>query len=258
MYVEYGLLETDGHSVVLTREGECMHIPVGAVSAILVMPGTTVTHAAVKTCAEADCLLLWVGENGVRLYSSGNPGRKSDALLRQSAIFLNPAYRLGAAKRIFRRMFDRDAPDGRSIEQLRGIEGGLVKEIYRDLAKRHGVTWSGRNSDNALSDPLNLAISSANACLYGLVEAVVVAMGYSPAIGFVHAGDPRSFVFDVADCLKFKTVVPMAFSLFAHGTPDIGNAVRHHCRDVFRQNDMAGKIVAVVDEIMDYGQTGGF
>ena len=101
LYAEYGYLELDGNAVVLRQEDRRIHFPVGIATAILVMPGTVVTHAAVKACADSECLLLWVGENGVRCYASGNPGREANALLRQAACFLDPAKQLAVARSIF-------------------------------------------------------------------------------------------------------------------------------------------------------------
>ena len=250
LYAEHGYLEVDGHAVVLRQEDTLTHFPVGGASAVLLMPGTVVTHAAVKACAEEDCLLIWVGENGVRCYSAGNPGRSADNLLRQASLFLSPRSRLDVARRIFFEMFHEEAPERRDVDQLRGIEGGKVKALYAQIAKREGVEWQGRNNQNALSDPLNLAISCANAALYGLVEAVIVALGYSPAIGFVHRSDPRSFVFDVADCCKFETVVPLSMRIAKESHDDIEGRTRRACRDLFGAEKMPDRLVGIAERLL--------
>ena len=249
LYAEYGYLETDGHAVVLRQGEQCIHFPVGICTAILVEPGTVVTHAAVKACAESGCLLLWVGENSVRLYASGNPGRDASALLRQAECYLDEAKRLRIARSIFKNMFGEEAPQGRNIDQLRGIEGGRVKALYQKIAEKTGVEWHGRSRDAALSDPVNRAISGANAALYGLTEAVILALGYSPAIGFVHRGDPRSFVFDLADCVKFQTVVPLAMLVAKESSEDIEGRVRRACRDEFGRTSMATRLVNILEDV---------
>ena len=252
LYAEKGYLELDGNAVVLKNESQRTHFPVGAASAILVMPGTVVTHAAVKACAESECLLLWVGEGGVRCYSAGNPGRKADAILKQAGYFLDDGKRLAVARKIFSLMFDEPAPERRSIEQLRGMEGARVRALYPELARTAGIDWSGRDQTNAMSDPLNRMISCANAALYGLCEAVIVTLGYVPSIGFVHSGDERSFVFDIADCLKFKTVVPLAMNIYRDlPNGDAEGMVRRACRDLFREFKMAERIVSILDELFD-------
>ena len=46
----------------------------------------------------------------------------------------------------------------------------------------------------------------------------MLAAGYAPAIGFLHSGKPQSFVYDIADILKFETVVPEAFRVAARSS----------------------------------------
>jgi CRISP-associated protein Cas1 len=38
-------------------------------------------------------------------------------------------------------------PERRSVDQLRGIEGARVKQMYKLLAKQYGVQWNSRNYD---------------------------------------------------------------------------------------------------------------
>ena len=202
IYADRGILEKEGHSLVLRQDAIDTIIPVGITAAILVGPGTTVTHAAVSLCAKEKTLLLWSGEQGVRIYAAGNPRGHPSQLVRQAVLHADQVSRLAIARRIFSLMFGEEAPPRLSIEQLRGIEGGRVKALYSRLAKQYGVAWEGRTRDD-LRDPVNAALAGVNAALYGLCEAVILALGYSPAIGFVHAGDSRSFVFDVADTTSF-------------------------------------------------------
>jgi len=52
---------------------------------------TVVSHAAVVLAARVGCLLMWVGEQGVRIYSAGRPGgARSDRLLYQANRVLDP------------------------------------------------------------------------------------------------------------------------------------------------------------------------
>ncbi len=68
VYVEKGVLEQDGYSLVLCQGDRLTPIPIGRTSTLLIGPGTSVTHAAVRLCANEGTLLAWVGEHGVRLY----------------------------------------------------------------------------------------------------------------------------------------------------------------------------------------------
>ena len=75
IFLEYGLIDVkDGAFVLIDKTGVRTHIPVGSVACIMLEPGTRVSHAAVKLAADVGTLLVWVGEAGVRLYSSGQPG----------------------------------------------------------------------------------------------------------------------------------------------------------------------------------------
>lgn len=242
----------DGHSVVL-RQGDLLtHFPVGNTCVVMIMPGTVITHAAVKACADEGALLIWAGDGGVRCYSAGNPGgANAESLLRQAALRLNEQSRLTIARKIFKIMFDEDAPAARSVDQLRGIEGVRVKELYKKIASSVGIEWTGRAFNGGNS--VNQAISHANAALYGLTEAVILALGYSPAIGFVHSGDERSFVFDVADCVKFSMITPMAMKIVKESSEDIEGRTRRSCRSLFQEKGMAGILVSVVSEILSDG-----
>lgn len=248
IYADRGTLEREGHSLVLRQADTDTVIPVGMVSAILIGPGVAITHAAVALCALEGTLLVWAGEHGVRVYSAGNPRGHADRLVAQASLFADPVSRLRVAGRVFRLMFDENPPLRRSIEQLRGIEGGRVKSIYRDLALKYEVKWDGRQND--LSQPVNAALAGVNAALYGVCEAAILALGYSPSIGFVHTGAERSFVFDVADTVKFSTVAPLAFRLAREGLHDMERRSRTAARDLFVAESLAARIVTNIEALL--------
>ena len=216
LFMERGRLDVlDGAFVVVDRTGVRTHIPVGGIACLMLEPGARVSHAAVALAARVGCLLVWIGEAGVRLYSAGQPGgARADRLLHQARLALDPDARLKVVRKMYDLRFGEPAPQRRSVDQLRGIEGARVKRLYEVLARQHGVKWRGRRYDpgnwNAADLP-NRCLSQATACLYGLAEAAILAAGYAPAIGFLHTGKPQSFVYDVADVYKFETVVPVAF-----------------------------------------------
>ena len=198
-------------------QGERKHIPVGSVACIMLEPGTRISHAAVKLAAATGTLLIWVGEAGVRLYASGQPGgARSDRLLYQASLALDEGLRLKVVRKMFEIRFGEPAPGRRSVDQLRGIEGARVRKTYQLLAQQYGVEWHGRRYDPSQWDKTDIAnqcLSAATSCLYGVTEAAVLAAGYAPAVGFIHSGKPLSFVYDIADLFKFDTVVPWPFAL---------------------------------------------
>lgn len=263
VFVEKGEIDVvDGAFVVVDAQGFRVrpiltHIPVGGVACIMLEPGTRVSHRAAALAARVGTLLVWVGEAGVRLYSSGQPGgARADRLLYQARLALDDSLRLKVVRKMYAVRFGEEPPERRSVDQLRGIEGARVRRTYQLLAQRFGVKWSGRDYDPEkwdMSDLPNRCLSAATSCLYGVTEAAVLAAGYAPAVGFIHTGKPLSFVYDVADIYKFETVVPAAFKVAATGAPNPERAVRLACRDIFRQTKLLERIIPDIEDILAAG-----
>ena len=264
IFIEKGRVDVlDGAFVVVDENGVRTHIPVGGFVCLMLEPGTRVSHAAVALAGRAGTLLVWVGEAGVRLYAAGQPGgARADRLLWQARLALDDQARLKVVRRMFEIRFDEPAPERRSVDQLRGIEGARVRRLYELLAQQHGVTWSRRNYDRQAweaADIPNRCLSAATSCLYGLTEAAVLAAGYAPAIGFLHSGKPLSFVYDIADLYKFETVVPAAFKIAARAARGglamgLESAVRRECRDIFRRTDLLGRIIPGIENVLSAGE----
>jgi CRISPR-associated protein Cas1 len=244
----------DGAFVVVDASGVRTQIPVGGIACVMLEPGTRLSHRAAALAATVGTLLVWVGEAGVRLYSSGQPGgARADRLLHQARLALDEQLRLKVVRKMYSMRFGDAAPERRSVEQLRGIEGARVRRNYQILARQFGVTWRGRSYDPSEWDDADLpnrCLSAATACLYGVTEAAVLAAGYAPAVGFIHTGKPLSFVYDVADVYKFETVVPLAFKVAAERPPHPERAVRLGCRDIFRQTRLLNRIIPDIETML--------
>ncbi len=259
VFVEYGQIDVkDGAFVVIDKTGIRTHIPVGSVACILLEPGTRVSHAAIKLASTVGTLLVWVGEAGVRLYASGQPGgARSDRLLYQAKLALDDDLRLKVVRKMYEIRFNEEAPKRRSVEQLRGIEGARVREMYKIFAKQYGVEWHGRKYDVKdwdKGDIVNRCLSAATSCLYGITEAAVLAAGYAPAVGFIHTGKPLSFVYDIADLTKFDEVVPLAFRIAGRRPHSPDKVVRHECRELFRSTKILRKIIPSIEEVLSAGE----
>jgi len=258
-FLELGQLDVlDGAFVLVDKNGVRTHIPIGGVACLMLEPGIRVSHAAVTLAARVGCLLVWVGEAGVRLYASGQPGgARADRLLYQAKLALDDSARLKVVRKMYSLRFKEEPPERRSVEQLRGIEGVRVRKMYELLAKQFGVTWRRRNYDHTQwgsGDLPNRCLSSATACLYGIAEAAILAAGYAPAIGFIHTGKPQSFVYDIADIFKFETVVPAAFRIAARKPGNPEREVRLACRDSFRQSRLLDRIIPTIEEVLAAGE----
>ena len=258
IFIERGEIDVlDGAFVVIDKNGVRTHIPVGSIACIMLEPGTRVSHRAAALAARVGTLLVWVGEAGVRLYASGQPGgARSDRLLYQAKLALDDQARLKVVRKMYELRFGEKPPERRGVDQLRGIEGARVKKLYANLAKRYKVKWKGRRYDPTqwdASDTPNICLSAATACLYGITEAAVLAAGYAPAVGFIHSGKPLSFVYDIADIVKFDTVVPVAFRIAGKEPQQAERAVRLACRDVFRETKLLGKIIPMIEDVLHAG-----
>lgn len=259
LYVEKGNLDViDGAFVVVDKTGVRTHIPVGGVVCLMLEPGTRVSHAAVCLASRVGCLLVWIGDGGVRLYASGQPGgARADRLLYQAKLALDDNARLKVVRKMYAMRFKEEPPERRSVEQLRGIEGVRVRKMYELLARQYKVEWKHRNYDHSewgSGDVPNRCLSSATACLYGICEAAILAAGYAPAVGFIHTGKPQSFVYDIGDIFKFDTVVPVAFKIAAKKPGNPEREVRLACRDTFRQSGLLKRIIPTIEEVLSAGE----
>ena len=138
---------------------------------------------------------------------------------------------------------------------MRGREGSRIRKVYREQSELWKVAWNGRDYDPdhfETSDPVNKALSSANACLYGLAQSVICALGASPALGFVHIGHERSFVYDIADLYKTETSIPASFEMASKlGTsPELSGAVRRRVRDVMTEHRILERMVKDIKDLL--------
>jgi CRISPR-associated protein Cas1 len=128
--------------------------------------------------------------------------------------------------------------------------------MYQLLARKYKVEWKYRKYDPAQwgsGDIANRCLSAATASLYGVTEAAILAAGYAPAIGFLHTGKPQSFVYDIADLVKFDTVVPAAFQTASQNPSNPEQIVRLRCRDMFRSSRLLERIIPLIEEVLAAG-----
>lgn len=231
LYVDRALIRHASNAIAIRDAEGQAEVPLASLALLMLGPGTRITHLAVKAFADANCLVIWAGDFGIRFYAAGMGGsRHSRNLLRQARLALDERTRLQVVVRMYCRRFDELALDpSLTLQQLRGKEGIRVRQAYADAAKATGVPWHGRNfnrKDWFAGDPVNRALSAANACLYGIVHAAILAAGYSPAIGFIHSGKQLSFVYDIADLYKSEITIPVAFQVAALRPDNLEREVR--------------------------------
>jgi CRISPR-associated protein Cas1 len=235
VYVERCVVHRDANAVTATDERGTVHIPAAGLGALLLGPGTRISHQAMVLIGQSGATAVWVGERGVRCYAHGRSLARSARLLEaQAELVTSRRSRLAVAREMYAMRFPGEDVEGLTMQQLRGREGARVRRLYREHSARTGVEWKRRDydvEDFASGDRVNQALSTANVSLYGVVHAVVVALGCSPGLGFVHTGHELSFVYDVADLYKADITIPVAFEVAASPSEDIPADARRAVRD---------------------------
>ena len=231
LYLEHGRLEVDDSSVKwIGADGLLCRLPVATVSALILGPGTTVTHAAMKACAESNTPVCWTGEDSLRFYAFGlTPNHNNDMPRLHAEAWADKRRRTQIARAMFTMRFPDGEVEGKSVKELRGMEGLRVRTLYAQLGLQYGVTWKGRNYDRHnwdTADDINRTLSAANASLYALCAAVCCSLGYLPSLGFVHDSGTLPFIYDVADLYKHLTSIPAAFLAVRQDSKDDGELVR--------------------------------
>lgn len=254
LYVEHCRIDQEDKAIAIHDAEGKTPVPCASLCLLMLGPGTRITHAAIRALAENGCLVLWTGEEGVRLYAQGlGETRSARNLLRQAQLWSKPSTRLAVVMRMYRMRFQETLDPELNLRQIRGKEGIRVREAYAAASRETGVVWHGRSYRRegwGTADPINRALSAANSCLYGVCHAAILSAGYSPALGFVHTGKMLSFVYDVADLYKADITIPAAFRATAQGTEALESRTRRMCRDAFRERRLLQRIVPDLHFVM--------
>ncbi|MEW6403512.1 MAG: type I-E CRISPR-associated endonuclease Cas1e [Chloroflexota bacterium] len=247
LYVEHCVIEQQDKAIAIIDARGKVPVPCATLCLLMLGPGTKITHAAITALADNGCLVYWCGEEGVRFYAYGRgKTRNADNLMHQAKLWGDMRSRLDVVMRLYRMRFDEQLDDSLGLPQIRGKEGVRVREAYARASRETGVEWKGRSYDRGSwsdADPVNRALSAANSCLYGLCQAAILALGLSPALGFIHTGKMLSFVYDIADLYKTDVSIPVAFRSVLEGSEHLESRARRACRDVFKERQMLKKTV---------------
>ncbi|MEV5434457.1 type I-E CRISPR-associated endonuclease Cas1e [Streptomyces sp. NPDC052682] len=235
---------------------DTVYIPTAALTCLLLGPGVSITTRALTTLARHGTSVVCTGAGGVRTYAGILPDSLTTHWLeRQVTAWSDPQRRLDVAVRMYEMRFGEDTvPDGTTLAQLRGMEGQRMKALYKLLANKHGIGRFRRNyhpDQWHQQDPVNLALSAANTCLYGIVHAAVLALGCSPALGFVHTGTQHAFVYDIADLYKGESTLPVAFSLHQATNPE--QEARRKFREDLRLVRLLPRIIRDIQTLLSPG-----
>ena len=186
LYVEHCRIDQEDSAIAVHDALGKVAVPCALLPLLMLGPGTSITHAAVRNLTDSGCLVAWVGEEGVRFYAQGSgETRSAQNLLRQARLLCNPKSRLDVVIRMYELRFAEPIEPSLTLRQIRGKEGIRVRQAYARASQEWGVEWQGRSYQqdqwNA-ADPVNRALSTANSCLYGICHAAIVSAGYAPGL----------------------------------------------------------------------------
>ncbi|MDH4659182.1 type I-E CRISPR-associated endonuclease Cas1 [Corynebacterium pyruviciproducens] len=255
LYVERAIVNRDANAITISDERGVIHIPATALAVLLLGPGTKITYAAMAILGDSGVSTCWVGEKGVRYYASGRPPAKTSRFAEiQATIVSNQRARLACARRMYAQRFPDDNVDTATMQQLRGREGARMKKIYLRESARTGVPWERRTYDPEnfeLGDPINKTLTAANAALYGITHAVICGLGFVPALGVVHMGTDRAFVYDIADLYKADITIPCAFDAVAADPMNAPQNIRGKIRDKIVETKLLPRMVNDLYSLMN-------
>lgn len=255
LYIEHAAIDQDDKAIALHQPDGTTSVPAAGLAVLILGPGTSLTHAAVRTLADNNCQIIWAGEHGVRFYAHGTGGaRHSRNLIRQALLVSHDVTRLQVVVRMYCLRYKEQVDPALTLQQLRGKEGIRVRQAYAEASQTFGIPWHGRSYERqnwGQADPVNRALSTANSCLYGLVHAAIMSGGYSPGLGFIHSGKQLSFVYDIADLYKADLTIPLAFAVAASGSTQLEREVRIACREAFRQGRLVEKILPDIQKVLN-------
>ena len=239
-------------------------IPYQGVSMILLGPGSTVSHDALRILARHGTLLAAVGEGGVKFYTAPPMGQSRSETARQHArLWADETARLDVARRMYAFRFGRVLPH-RDIAVLRGIEGGKTKETYRLLAQQHGIPWKGRRYDRSepdATDVPNQAINHAATFVESAADVAVASVGALPPLGFIHEDSSNAFTLDIADLFRAEVTIPLAFSVAKRAIDDpellLERTLRKEAARQFRKQKLIAKMIDRIKELLHVDDGGG-
>ncbi len=230
-------------------------IPLQGVSMILLGPGSTVSHDALRLLARHRTALAAVGEDGVRHYTAPPLISDRSGLARvQAYLWADPEARLNIARRMYAWRLGTVLPH-RDIAVLRGIEGARMKETYRLVASQIGIKWNGRRYDRSRpssGDLPNQALNHASSAVEAAAAIAVSATATIPQLGFIHEDPGQSFVLDIADLFRDSVTIPASFRAAKKGdTPPYENIERLTRREIGHVLSREKTIAKMIDRIKE-------
>jgi CRISP-associated protein Cas1 len=232
-------------------------VPHQSVSILLLGPGSSVTHDALRVLSAHGCALAAIGQGGVRFYTAPPLLPDTSALARrQVTLWADTTQRMAVARQMYTIRFGEEVK-ARTIEMLRGMEGARLKRLYELTAQRFGVPWNGRRYDRAnpnATDIANQAINHAASAVEAAAAIAVASTATIPQIGFVHEDSGQSFVLDVADLIRHDITLPIAFGaakqVLKGREQNLERVVRREAAEIFNREQVVSKLIDHIKNLL--------
>lgn len=254
LYLEQVVVHRNQNTIeAIDSEGR-IPIPVASLSVLMLGPGVSISHAAINILAKNGCSVVWVGEDMTRFYASGmGETYKAYKVMRQAELVSDAQKRKQVVVAMYQKRFAERLDENLSLPQIRGLEGARVRKCYQEWSEATGVKWEGRNYNfNEWSgDPINRALSTANAVINAICTTAIVSAGYSPALGFIHQGRQLSFVYDIADLYKTELSIPVAFQTIGAASVQVEKRVRAAMREKIKEAKLLSRILPDIDGLLE-------
>ncbi len=236
-------------------------IPFQQISTLMLQPGTSITHDALRITARHGVGIIIMGENGIRLYASMPSGPNRSKLAREHAkLWTNPKKRLEVALKMYEIRFGEE-PLARDLNALRGIEGARAKKMYQIIAQQYGISWHGRRynrADPTMADEPNEAINHIATAVEHAAMIAVSISGAIPQLGFIHEDPGQSFAIDIADLFRDEFTIPISFGavnkFFKIKAMSLESICRKEAGIAFRKQRLIPKMIDVIKELLQTNQ----
>ena len=234
-------------------------IPFQTLSMILLGPGSTVSHDALRLMARHGTALVAVGEDGVRCYTAPPlMPDSSDTARRQMRAWGDAGgSRITIARRMYAMRLGELVPHT-EIDILRGIEGARMRQTYKNLAQRYGIIWKGRRYDRnkpLAADIPNQAINHASVAVTSAAVIAVTAVGAIPQLGFIHEHSGDAFALDIADLFRDTVLLPAAFqsakAVMENPKLDVERQARKTAGEMLRSQRVVSKMIDRIKKLFE-------
>lgn len=263
LYVEDGTLRFSTAGSEEFEPGDYA-IPYQAVSMVLMGPGTSITHDALRILARHGTLVAAIGEGGTKFYTAPPIGQgRSEVARAHAKLWANEKSRLDVARRMYALRFGEILPT-QDLRVLRGIEGARLRKAYQLLAEKFGLSWKVRKYDREhpeTNDPLNQAVNHAATFMEAAADIAVAAVGALPPLGFIHEDSSNAFCLDIADLWRTELTLPLAFSVLARVKQEPGSnlerEIRYEAAKQFRRKQLIPRMIDTIKELLRVDDRGG-